>query len=183
MHKESCTPAGRLIHRLNHLRSLPRLLICVSLSLVCTLLLLSEKMELLTRIMVGWDVYSGSVLVLIGISFFTMKPDQIKVFARREDSSRQIVFLIVTIACLTSLVAVLDLLNNKKGWQLNHAVEAAIYLSGVVFSWILMHTIFALRYAHIYYGDHPSDQTQPAGGLIIPGTSTRITLILLTSPL
>jgi uncharacterized membrane protein len=169
MRKESTTVTGRLVHSLNHLRSVYRLLICVGVALACTVFLLPVRMELLTRMMVGWDIYSFSVLMLIGVTFFTMKADQIRVLARRQDSSRAVVFIVVTIACLTSLAAVLDLLGNKKGWQLNHATESFIYLSGVVFSWMLMHTTFTIKYAHIYYGDHPTDPSQEAGGLVIPG--------------
>lgn len=169
MHQEPTTPVRRFTHRLNHIRSIYRLLICVTVALVCTVLLLPVHMELLTRLMVGWDIYSLSVLGLIGVSFFSMKADQLRILARKQDSSRAVVFIIVTIACLTSLAAVLDLLNNKKGWQLNHGVETAIYLSGVLLSWMLMHTTFTIKYAHIYYGDHPADPNQEAGGLVIPG--------------
>jgi uncharacterized membrane protein len=169
MHKEPTTASQRFIHRLNHIRSVYRLFICVGVALLCTAVLLPIRMELLTRVMVGWDIYSLTVLILIGISFETMRSDQIRILARRQDSSRGVVFLIVTVACLTSLAAVLDLLNHKKGWQLNHGMESFIYLFGVALSWVLMHTTFTLKYAHIYYGDHPTDPNQVAGGLIIPG--------------
>ena len=169
MHKEPTTLSGRFIHRLNHLRSITRLFICVVVAVVCTIFLFQVKMEALTRVMVGWDIYSFCVLTLLLTNFVTMKTDQIRILARKEDSSRAVVSVIVMVACLTSLAAVLALLNNKKGWQLNHGLETFIYLSGVVFSWILLHTTFTIKYAHIYYGDHPSDPSQVAGGLLIPG--------------
>lgn len=39
----------------------------------------------------------------------------------------------------------------------------------VVFSWLLMHSVFALRYAHNYYGDSLQDHSRHAGGLEFPG--------------
>jgi uncharacterized membrane protein len=39
----------------------------------------------------------------------------------------------------------------------------------MLFSWILIHTIFTLRYAHIYYGDDENKPDIHAGGLIFPG--------------
>jgi uncharacterized membrane protein len=161
--------SSQFIHRLNRLKAMYRLLICVLISVGFSEILSVVRMELLTRVMVGWDIYSTCILVLSAISFFTMKADHIRVFARREDASRSVVFLIVLVACLTSLAAVLDLLTNKGGWQLNHRLEAFIYLYGVLGSWLLMHTMFTLRYAHIYYGDHPSNPEEKCGGLDIPG--------------
>ena len=40
----------------------------------------------------------------------------------------------------------------------------------VIFSWMLVHTVYGLRYAHAFYGD--SDEpgvNRHAGGLIFPG--------------
>jgi uncharacterized membrane protein len=42
----------------------------------------------------------------------------------------------------------------------------------MVFSWFLIHTIFTLRYAHIYYGDHPSTPEKYHGGLSFPDDAT-----------
>ena len=39
----------------------------------------------------------------------------------------------------------------------------------VVFSWLLMHGVFGLRYAHTYYGDSDTAEGEHAGGLDFPG--------------
>jgi uncharacterized membrane protein len=38
----------------------------------------------------------------------------------------------------------------------------------VICSWFLLHTMFAYRYALLYYGDHPLDPDQHTVGLQIP---------------
>ena len=169
MQQKPVTFWGRFIHRLNHMRSITRLGISVAFALLMSFLLLPVRMEELTRVMLGWDFYCICVMVLLLIGWATMKPQQIRLLAKREDSSRGVVFVLVLVACLTSLVAVLDLLGHKKAWVLDRGTEAAIYLSGVALSWILLHTVFTLRYAHAYYGDHPNNPEQQAGGLQIPG--------------
>jgi uncharacterized membrane protein len=169
MYKPQAGPGERAIHRLNHLRAIYRLIIGLTASVLFSIVILRFRMEVLTRVMVGWDVYCFVVLLLNAISFQTMKADQIRVLAKRQDASRPVVFLLVVVACVTSLVAVMDLLSNKSHWILGRKEEAIIYLLGVAGSWMLMHTIFTLRYAHTYYGDHPSDPDHPAGGLEIPG--------------
>jgi uncharacterized membrane protein len=169
MHQKPVTAWGRFIHRLNHIRSITRLLISVAFALLMSFLLLPVHMEALTRVMLGWDFYCLCVMVLVGTSWATMQPQQIRLLAKKQDSSRGVVFVLVLISCLTSLVAVLDLLGHKKAWVLDRGTEAAIYLSGVALSWVLLHTIFTHRYAHAYYGDHPNNPDQQAGGLQIPG--------------
>lgn len=169
MHKEPVTFRGRLIHRLNHIRSIYRLLIGVLFALLMSVLLLPLRMEWLTRVMLGWDFYCVCIMVLVGITWATMQPTQIRLLAKKQDSSRGVVFALVLIASLTSLVAVLDLLGHKRAWVLPRGTEAAIYLSGVALSWVLLHTVFTQRYAHAFYGDHPNNPDQQAGGLQIPG--------------
>lgn len=39
---------------------------------------------------------------------------------------------------------------------------------GLLLSWVLVHTIFTLRYAHIFYANHKEDKTKHAGGLVFP---------------
>lgn len=167
MHKEPLS--HKIIHWLNHLRSVTRLIIGVVFALAMNFVLAGIHMEWLTRVMLGWDCYCICVLTIILITWATTDPQQIRLLARRQDSSRGIVFVLVIAACITSLIAVLDLLNHKKGWLLPKGAEAGIYLSGVVLSWIILHTIFTFKYAHDYYGDHPNNPDEKCGGLDIPG--------------
>lgn len=130
MHKEPLS--HKIIHWLNHLRSVTRLIIGVVFALAMNFVLAGIHMEWLTRVMLGWDCYCICVLTIILITWATTDPQQIRLLARRQDSSRGIVFVLVIAACITSLIAVLDLLNHKKGWLLPKGAEAGIYLSGVV---------------------------------------------------
>lgn len=43
-----------------------------------------------------------------------------------------------------------------------------IEISSMLLSWFLVHTTFAIRYAHIYYGDSEEDADTHAGGLEFP---------------
>jgi uncharacterized membrane protein len=169
MHQTSLSTTRRIIHRINHMRAIYRMLICLFLAAVVTLAFLPVRMEWLTRIMVSWDCYCLSFLCLSAMSFLTMKAEQIRLHAKTQDASRSLVSIIVIVSCVTSIVAVLDLLSNRRGWSLPKGAETSIYLFGVFASWLLLHTVFTYRYAHYYYGDHPNDPNQEAGGLEIPG--------------
>jgi uncharacterized membrane protein len=97
-----------------------------------------------------------------------MRPRQIRVLAKTEDAGRIVVFFIVLAATLGSLLGVMLLLGNKESWLLKKNVETFIYITGVVCSWLLLHTMFAYRYALLYYGDHPLDPDLHTVGLQIP---------------
>ncbi len=140
----------------------------VGAALIATLILLSTRMEGTTRLMIGWDVFSFCMILMSVITTLSLCPQQIRVLAGHEDESKAVVFVIVLIATFCSLAGVLLLLGNKGNWMLSKGLETFIYIIGVTFSWILLHTLFMYRYAHFYYGDHATLKGQIAGGLDIP---------------
>jgi uncharacterized membrane protein len=152
----------------HRLPSIYKLIISFGVSTVISVALLTVRMESMTRVMIGWDCFSLSMIVISGIIFSSMHPRQIRVLAKTEDSGRIVVFFIVVIAILGSLLGVLLLLGNKNAWILPKGWETFIYISGVIFSWVLLHAMFTYRYALLYYGDHPLDPTTHTVGLQIP---------------
>jgi uncharacterized membrane protein len=112
------------------------------------------QMEWITRIMISWDIFSLAFITMSCITFFTLKPRQIRLLVKNQDASRPVVFFIVLISTVTSLLGILILLLNKQQWLLSKLVETLIYISGINLSWLLLHIIFTFRYAHLYYEDH-----------------------------
>lgn len=155
-------------HWFLRVRAITKLAVCLGAALIGFLALLPIKMEGTTRSMVSWDIFSLSMIFLYATIFSTVKPKQLRVLASREDESRPVVFLIVVIATVGSLGGVMLLLQNKEGWLLPKGLETFIYIAGVICSWALLHMLFTSRYAHLYYGDHPTLKGQIAGGLDIP---------------
>lgn len=153
------------VHRLP---SIYKLLVSFAVSTIISVCLLSVHMEGMTRVMIGWDIFSVCMIVISGVIFSTMRPRQIRVLAKQEDAGRIVVFFIVLGATVGSLMGILLLLQNKDAWQLSKGIETFIYLTGVVCSWVLLHTMFAYRYALLYYGDHPLDPDSHTVGLQIP---------------
>jgi uncharacterized membrane protein len=152
----------------HRLPSIYKLVISFAVATVCSVALMAVRMESMTRIMIGWDCFSLSMIVISAVIFTSMRPRQIRVLAKTEDSGRIVVFFIVLIAILGSLLGVLLLLGNKQTWLLSKGMETFVYVSGVIFSWILLHSMFTYRYALLYYGDHPLDPDARTVGLQIP---------------
>jgi uncharacterized membrane protein len=67
-----------------------------------------------------------------------------------------------------SLVAVVVLLSSMQkahdALLVPHVVAA---ITGVLTAWLLVHTLFTLRYAHLFYDG--ADASQQEGGLAFPG--------------
>lgn len=156
-------------HWFYRIKAIYKLLICLGIALTSFVLLLPVRMEGATRTMVSWDVFSLCEIVIYLAVFSSVCPKQLRVLASREDASRTVVFFIVTTAIIGSLGGVILLLKNKEGWLLSKGLETAIYIIGVIFSWVLLHMLFTGKYAHLYYGNHPTQKGQIAKGLEIPG--------------
>ncbi|MDO6434981.1 DUF1345 domain-containing protein [Flavitalea sp. BT771] len=156
-------------HWFYRIKAIYKLLVCLGVAVLVFLLLLPVKMEGASRTMLGWDVFSLCMIVIYAAIFSAVCPKQLRVLASREDESRPVVFTIVVVAIIGSLGGVLLLLKNQGGWLLPKWLETIIYITGVTFSWLLLHMLFTSKYAHLYYANHPSQKGQIAKGLDIPG--------------
>ncbi|HWZ14230.1 MAG TPA: DUF1345 domain-containing protein [Mucilaginibacter sp.] len=116
-----------------------------------------------------WISFALTVIALDWTVIITSHPREVRKIAKIQDSSRTFIFLFVIAASIISMVAIAFLLKSAKGHS--GAVNERIFLSiGAVFiSWWLVHTVFTMRYAHMYY-DTDTDDGQPkeVGGLIFP---------------
>ncbi len=110
-------------------------------------------------VLIGWDVMALSVIVSVWSAVGKFTPAETEAFALREDDTRAGTQLLLLGAALVSLVGVV--LAFVKANQGTHAHEVVLETMGIltiVCSWVLVHTVFSLRYAHLYY-------TEPTGGI------------------
>ncbi|MGC4037540.1 MAG: DUF1345 domain-containing protein [Chitinophagaceae bacterium] len=121
-----------------------------------------------SRIMLAWDVFSFLLLGLYWFIFYTTIPLHIRKLAAKEDTSRVIIFVITLICTTASMLAVILLLTTKHETSAIKVVHLSVAIIGMTLSWSLVHTIFAVRYAHMYYMDHETKANTHAGGLEFP---------------
>jgi uncharacterized membrane protein len=85
-----------------------------------------------------------------------MGPEQTKAHATREDPSRGLADALLVIASLASLAIVgFVLVRAASAGGVERGVLAALAIASVALSWALIHTLFTLRYASLYYGGAP----------------------------
>jgi uncharacterized membrane protein len=74
--------------------------------------------------------------------------------ATREDTARALADLVVLIASVASLAGVVCLLAAGSGGHgAGEAIAAGLGIASVTGAWAVVHTVFTLRYALLYYTD------------------------------
>jgi uncharacterized membrane protein len=109
--------------------------------------------------LVGWDVLALVFCGWVWIEVWRFDAPSTASHALRVDPGRELADLLLLGAAVASLVAV-GLVLFSAGHANGSAkyLEAGFALLSVFVSWTLVHTVFTLRYAHLYYSD-------PIGGV------------------
>jgi uncharacterized membrane protein len=124
--------------------------------------------HLLGRLIIGWDAFGITTLALIWAAIYTADTAHIRAVAASEDLSRLLSFVFVLVAAGASLLAVVVLLSTSHGLPPATLVRhIGLSVVAVGSSWLLVHTVFTLRYAHTYYDAKPDGSD--VGGLDFPG--------------
>jgi uncharacterized membrane protein len=111
-------------------------------------------------VLIGWDVAAVVMLGTVWGSVVRFSAAQTRAFATAEDDTRAGTQLTLLGASVVSLlgVAAAFLKGNRSDPSLDALLQGMGVLT-IACSWALVHTVFALRYAHLYY------RTEPAGGI------------------
>jgi uncharacterized membrane protein len=103
---------------------------------------------------VGWAAAAGTFLIVVWVTVRRIPPDETGAHATREDGSRTASHILLTVALIASFGAVgLLLLAAGTASGAARIGTIALALGTVALSWLLTHTLFALRYAALYYDE------------------------------
>ena len=125
-----------------------------------------------TRVVLGWDAGALAVMLLISAMVAGSTPDHMRRRAAIQDQGRWVILGIIVAAALFSVLALISIQKHAKSAEPG---EAALYLAvtvaTVLLAWLLLHTVFALHYAHEYYGPATDEDDEDGliGGLEFPG--------------
>jgi uncharacterized membrane protein len=115
--------------------------------------------------LLAWDTAALVYALWVWLSIWQLNGNLTSKHALREDPSKAVTDVVLLCGSVASLAAVGVVLaasqSNNKVWY------AAMGVASVVLSWIIVHTIFALRYAELYYFGSPggvdfADTKEPA---------------------
>ncbi len=143
-----------------------QLILSVALGLAVLAASFAADWRLPTRLLAGWDVGVICYLALSGWLMAFSTVDEIRRRAAIQDEGAFVMLLLTSVAAIASLMAVVAELaiadaNNSYGWY-----QFALGMGTIVLSWLFMTVMFALHYAHEFYG---SRRDAHVGGLNFPG--------------
>ncbi|MGT2462471.1 DUF1345 domain-containing protein [Sinomonas atrocyanea] len=107
----------------------------------------------------GWGAAALVYDVWVWVRIAPMDQEQTRSHARQEDprrSTREFLILSANVAAIIAVVIVIVSGNNANGPA--KAALAFLALTVVAASWLMLHTIFTLRYTELYYAT-------PEGGI------------------
>ncbi len=141
-----------------HVRAGVRLSISV-LASALTYVALPHSIALELRVVASWDGFALVALILTWTTILTLTPTQIRSLAKAEDPSRAASLFLVLLGAAAALLAVIVLLQESlRMTGLDKTQAIVLAMSAVVLAWALIHTVFTLRYAHMYH-DAPDGGT------------------------
>jgi len=107
-------------------------------------------------VVLGWAAASLVYVSWVWLVIARMGPEETASHALREDPVRGLAELLILVASLASLAAVAMLLvEARSASDTRSGVLAAVALGSVALSWLLIHTLFTLRYASQYFAGEP----------------------------
>jgi uncharacterized membrane protein len=109
--------------------------------------------------LIGWGTLAAAFCVWVWSTVWRMDAATTSAHAQNESPGRELADLVLLGASIASLIAVGLVLFGAGGQNgATKYVQAALAVVSVTVSWVLVHTVFALKYARLYYSD-------PVGGI------------------
>ena len=141
-----------------------RLFVSVAIGLVVILALPASA---ITRVLIGWD--TGMVIYLVAAAMVMSRCStiaQMKSNASAQDEGALAILILTAAAGMASLFAIFAELAALERTDPHYGIYVALAIGTVVLSWTFIHTIFALHYAHDFYGsgEHKNGLRFPGDG-------------------
>jgi uncharacterized membrane protein len=144
-----------------------RLLLCLVISVLAFGGLTAAGVgHVATRVLIGWDIGIALYLAITFISIAEFDLKRVRKVAAAQDEGAIIILAIVAAAGFASLGAIVALLGGAKEGDAMQGWNSTLAIATILLSWFMIQTVFALHYAHEFYG-HGRDKKR--GGLKFPG--------------
>ncbi len=145
-------------------RGHPRSLLSIAIGLI-VMAALPGAWRIATRLLIGWDVGIGLYLLAAYELIWRSDVTRMRRRAALYDEGALTILVLTVGAALASLGAIIAELGVSHGVSGRPPAQLALAAATIGLSWAFIHTIFALHYAHEFYGDRPG----AACGLAFPG--------------
>ncbi len=146
-----------------HMHPLQRILLSLSITAVVFFIMRGYHQDTIVLCAVLWDVFSITYIITTWIIFFTMPVAHIEKVANKEDGSRIFVLISVLVSSFASMFTVLLLMLSAGKSSGDGIANIILAITGIMSSWTMLHTIFTLHYAHLYYSKTHNEDASASG--------------------
>lgn len=136
---------------------LQRILLSLGFSLITFLFIRNADLSVVLYCAILWDVFALTYILTSWIVFFTIPVAGIAKKANTEDGSRLFVLIAIVVTSFASMFTVLLLILSKDVSAGHETLTVILSLTGMLASWVMVHTIFTFHYAHLYYFEGKDD--------------------------
>jgi uncharacterized membrane protein len=153
------------LHLYDPRRASTRLVYAIAVGVIAWFATTTLDRSWLARSLVAGDVAGLAMLVMVSWIIISTRSDETRRRAAAEDPGRKIVWLLVLVVSAFALFAATFVLTRTRSL---HGEESTLVLllllTTTIVSWLLTHTAFTLRYAHLFYRGGVDDE----GGIEFP---------------
>lgn len=130
-----------------------------------TAFLIPTRLGMAFRLTAGWDIAALVMSSFAWMIFLKAGPQETHHHAGTDDPGRRAVNILVILTSSVSLLATAVILRQARA-QAPEVRDLFVVLCilAVASAWLLTHSAYALRYAHLYY----RDDEEGVGGLTFP---------------
>jgi uncharacterized membrane protein len=134
-------------------RTRPRLFVSAALGIVViAILFATTDWRTPTKLLIGWNLGIGLYLILAYKLMAYSDVHRIRRRAANQDEGSIALLMFVVIAAMASLAAIFSELSTTGGAS-RQPGQLILATTTIVLSWAFIHSMFALHYAHEYYGN------------------------------
>lgn len=112
-----------------------------------------------TVYLLAWDSFLIAYLLLVLRMFVKTGLEDIKKQAHEQYERKRTMLVLILATSFISMIAIINEMRISaefEGWL--STLHVCITFMTLIVSWLFIHTLFALYYAHGYYDDNPDDK-------------------------
>jgi uncharacterized membrane protein len=137
----------------------PRTFISILIGIVA-FFLLPGSLRLVTRALIGWDIFVAFYLVLVFTMVLRSGVRHVRHNAALQDDGRFVILMVAALGAFASIAAIVF----ELGASHRSVLDLTLATVTIALSWSAVHTQFSLHYAHEYYrGAKPGGLQFPSG--------------------
>lgn len=151
-----------------HYISASHRLLIIAIAGAAAFFIMSSTPSVMVRLALSWIIASSLYVLSTFLMMHFSTKENIAHLSEKEDDGAIFILLTTLLGSITSLVVIVMIMTDIKSLMISDtAKEIGLVLLTYISSWFLIHTAFALHYAHVYYQDYEKTKQPP---LLFPST-------------